>query len=132
MKIKNIIYIAPLLLSACSIQVSGIQNAYQTPSDNAPTASLATSSNTRIISIDGKSTESSQLKLLPGQHQITVYAGKNNYQSAQNVMYVLSANFQPNQRYTVKSSASTAWIETHGNRVSTIVSRMQVDKSIRL
>lgn len=122
-----------LILGGCSIQISGLDNAYQTPqyatSGTLASLTLATN-NASIATIDGKSTRKQSLALSPGKHTITLYVNKISDRSKTAHVLVLTANFKANEKYSIKSKGKTAWIEDSGNnRVSQIVSSMKTTRS---
>lgn len=121
-----------LILGGCSIQVSGLNNNYQTPQDTSFGAlaklSLATD-NASISTIDGKSTRQQSLELSPGQHSITLYVNKRDDRSKIAHLLVLSARFKAHKMYLIKSQGKIAWIEDRkGVKVSQVVSSMTTTK----
>jgi hypothetical protein len=135
--LARLLFIMALCFSAfaCSIQVSGIQNAYDSPkrvSSDVAFLKLA-SADASLISVDGKSLNNSSTTLEPGLHKIVLYTGKNNYLSNVNHMTVLTANFKAGISYYVKVSGTNAWIENaKGHKVSSVISTMVVGKSAKL
>lgn len=133
---KSLFFILGLILGGCSIQIAGVNGAYQAHSykTSSDVAMLSSSSNIiTIINVDGKSVNKKSIVLKPGKHEVTLYIGKGNYVSKINHIVVLSADFKPGYSYFVKSKNYNAWIEnSHGVKVSITISNMQVHKSIEL
>lgn len=142
MKLKYALLAALLLLSlsGCSIQMNGLNGAYEAPSatQSAQVATLQFNSDDfTVISVDGQSfnrqTNNPSITLKPGQHTITLYAGTNNYVSEKNNMIVLSAPFQANEAYFIKAGNNQVWIENaQGDKVSSLDSSMDFNKSAEL
>ncbi|HEX4045379.1 MAG TPA: hypothetical protein VHZ76_06930 [Gammaproteobacteria bacterium] len=134
--ITRLIFVIMLsfLATACSVQVSGVHHAYQPPTATMNVAILKlASSNLEVVSVDSKSFKMSEIRLNPGWHEVTLYVGKNNYTADVNHMMVLGAYFDANTHYLIKSTNDTVWIErSDGKKVSSVISTMQVGKSIGL
>jgi hypothetical protein len=127
-------------LNGCSIQINGLHDAYQSP-NTVNAMDMATlqlpAKNILVMSVDGKSIRTNlgvkPLMLNPGEHEITLYIGKNNYVSKVNNMVVLSASFKANETYFIKATEADIWIEnSQGIKVSSIKSTMKFDKSVEL
>jgi hypothetical protein len=132
--IRLLLFLFFFSLSACSIQVSGLQNAYESPTNGPNVAMLhVASKNVRLISIDGKSMHGRSIALKPGMHQFSLYSGKNNYISDINHMIVLSARIKAGITYYIKTNNQDVWIENSlGSKVSSIDSQMSMSKSVSL
>lgn len=136
-KMARLLLVTALFLSvcACSIQVSGMQNTYESPNRALSDVAVlkVTSGAASLISIDGKSINDNSTTLEPGIHKIVLYVGKNNYTSSVNHMVVLSAHFKAGMNYIIRANGREAWIEDAlGRKVSVIVSKMDMNKSATL
>ena len=124
------------IISGCSIQIAGLNGAYQEPVYNSISeiAILKTASdNVALVSVDGQSISEQTIALKPGKHEMVLYVGKSNDGSDVNHMVVLTANFSANHTYFIKSKGYAAWIEdSHNVKISSVVSNMSVKKSIEL
>lgn len=122
-----------LVLCGCSIQVAGLNGCYEKPTSQAH-SEVATlrvaSTDITIISVDGKATKDNSITLIPGKHKVILSVGANNYVSDVNHMVNISATFNAQNTYFLKSKSDKVWIEDlSGAVVSSVVSDMHVKKA---